>query len=76
MTDTNRVSLSIQEEATWGTTVTDAAFKPLRTTGESLTFNISNSQSDEIRSDRNVADMIRTDAATAGDFNFELSSGG
>jgi len=76
MTDTNRVSLSIQEETAWGTTVTNAAFKPLRTTGESLTFNISNSQSDEIRSDRNVADMIRTDAATAGDLNFELSYGG
>jgi hypothetical protein len=79
MTDTNRVSLSIQEEATWGTTLssgTTSAFKPLRTTGESLTFNISNSQSDETRSDRNVADMIRTDAATAGDLNFELSYGG
>jgi len=76
MTDTNRVSLSIVEESTWGTTPTSGAYKPVRSTGESLTFNVTNTQSDEIRADRNVADIIRTDASTSGDINFELSYAG
>lgn len=76
MTDTNRVTLYLLEESTWGTTPSNGAWKTLRSTGESLNFNITNTQSDEIRADRNVQDIIRTDANTSGDLNFELAYGG
>ena len=77
MTDTNRASLLLAPQTAWGTVATNSIeSKAIRMTGESLTYNISNTQSDEIRSDRNVSDLIRTDASVAGDINFELSYGG
>jgi len=77
MTDTNRASLLLAPQTAWGTVATSSIeSKAIRMTGESLTYNISNTQSDEIRSDRNVADLIRTDASVGGDINFEMSYGG
>ena len=77
MTDTNRASLLLAPQTAWGTVAASTIeSKAIRMTGESLTYNISNTQSDEIRSDRNVSDLIRTDASVAGDINFELSYGG
>lgn len=74
MSDTNLVSVAIAAESTFGTAPT-TGYKFLRYTGESLTFNINNTQSSEIRNDRNVSDMVRTDASCSGDLNFELTFG-
>ena len=77
MTDTNRAALLLAPQTAWGEVAPNSIeSKAVRMTGESLTYNISNTQSDEIRSDRNVSDLIRTDASVSGDINFELSYGG
>ena len=75
MTDTNRVSLYVLEETTWGTTPAAGAFEELRYTGESLVYNVETASSTQIRSDRNVSDVVRTQASTSGDVQFELSYG-
>jgi len=72
MADSNRTALYFGEEVTWGTLAT-CTFKELRFTGESFAYNITNTTSGEIRSDRQVTDLIQTDADASGGFNFELS---
>ena len=74
MSDSNLVSVAIAAESTFGTAPT-SGYKFLRYTGESLQYNINNTQSAEIRNDRNVSDMVRTDASASGDLNFELTYG-
>ena len=71
MADTNRVSLAMVEEATWGTNP-GTALSEFNFTGESLNFSIDNITSNSIRSDRQVTDLIQTGAQAAGDINFEL----
>ena len=71
----NRTALRYVAEVTEGTTPATPALSEIRYTGESLGYNISNTRSNEIRSDRNVADLIRTGAEAAGDINFEMSYG-
>jgi hypothetical protein len=44
-------------------------------TSETLGFNIATITSNEIRSDRQISDLIQTDAEPGGDINFELSYG-
>lgn len=75
MADTNRVQLSFAKENVWGLFPTSAGTPQidLRFTGESFAFNISNIQSAEIRSDRQVTDLIQTGADCSGGFDFELS---
>jgi hypothetical protein len=46
----------------------------LRYTSESLSYDITSTSSQEIRSDRATADLIQTGASTSGGFNFELSA--
>jgi hypothetical protein len=75
MTDTNRVSLYVLPETTWGTTPAAGTFEELRYTGESLVYNVETASSSQIRSDRNVSDVVRTQASTSGDVQFELSYG-
>lgn len=70
----NRTALSYIEEATFGTDP-GTAKKEIRYTGESLNFNISNTVSDEIRSDRQTTDLVQVSAEAAGDINIELSYG-
>lgn len=72
--DTARSQLYYLEEVTWGTTPA-AALKAMRFTGESLNFDISTTQSKEIRADRQITDLIRTDAEPGGNVNFEWSYG-
>jgi hypothetical protein len=72
MGDSNRTALYFGEEVTWGTLAT-CTFQELRFTGESFAYNITNVTSSEIRSDRQVTDLIQTDADVSGGFNFELS---
>ena len=72
MGDSNRTSLYYGEEVTWGTLAT-CTFQGLRFTGESFAYNITNVTSAEIRSDRQITDLIQSDADTSGGFNFEFS---
>ena len=74
MSDSNLASIAIAAESTFGTSPT-TGFKTFRYTGESLNYNISNTQSAQIRADRNVNELVRTDASASGDLNFELSYG-
>lgn len=73
LASSNRIGLRIKPESTFGTPVTAAACYALRTTGESLKYNLSTDTSKEIRSDRQVPDLILTDASVTGGINFELS---
>lgn len=74
MSIADRLRLSYEEESTFGTfpggTLTD-----LRFTSESLALALQTVSSAEIRDDRNVTNLIRTDINAAGDINFELTYG-
>ena len=73
MSDSNQTGLYFTEEAgSWGTTP-GVALAGLRFTGESLSYNIENIVSNEIRTDRQVTDLIQTGSENAGGFEFELS---
>lgn len=74
ISDSARSQLYYLEEVTWGVTP-GTALKALRYTGESLNFDIDTTQSKEIRSDRQITDLIRTDAEPGGNINFEMSYG-
>lgn len=69
----NRTALRLVKEATFGITPATPALKTLRYTGESINFNQSKITSNEIRSDRNVADLIAVSADVSGDISVELS---
>ncbi|PSL23476.1 phage tail tube protein [Dyadobacter jiangsuensis] len=75
MTDSSQTRLGYVAEATYGVTPTTPVFKKLRMTGESLSPAIQYVSSNEIRPDRNVADMTRVGQEAGGDINFELSYG-
>jgi hypothetical protein len=75
MADANRSQLAYIAETTWGTTPGTANLQKLRFTDESLSFNIENIQSNEIRSDRQTTDLIQTGADCSGGISFELSYG-
>jgi len=72
---TNRVALRVKPEATWGTTPSTGSHYLLRITGETLKYAIQTVQSNEIRSDRMITDLIQTAAEANGDINFEFSYG-
>ncbi len=76
MADTNRVQLSYVEESTLGTTPTISGatvMRAIRSTGETLNFNILNVTSNELRADRMTTDLIQSSAQNSGDINFEMS---
>lgn len=76
MTDTNLARLSYVRESTVGTTPSIASttvMREVRLTGEGLNFEINNTVSNEIRSDRMVADLIQVGAQNNGPLNFEQS---
>lgn len=70
---TNRAQLRFIKEATFGTTPGSGNPNNLRMTGESLAFAFQTDTSKEIRSDRQVTDLIQTGASANGDINFEFS---
>lgn len=69
----NRSAINVVEEVTLGVTPASPTMKALRFKGESLNYNLSNISSEEIRSDRNTANLIQVKADVAGDIDFELS---
>lgn len=74
MSSADRIRLAYIEESTFGTTPS-GNLQTLRLTGESLRPDTQTTQSQEIRSDRQLSDIIRTNFSTSGDINFELSYG-
>ena len=75
MSDANRTQLAFIREAVEGTTPATPELSEMRLTSESLTFNIENIVSNELRSDRMVSDLIQVAKSVAGDVNFEFSYG-
>lgn len=73
MTDSNLVRLSYVEETQWGVTPATPAMKLLRYTGEDLNYQIETTESEEIITDRQVTDLIQTNARVTGGYRFELS---
>lgn len=71
----NRTALRVVKETVFNTTPASPVLDPIRYTGESLNFNLSNITSNEIRSDRMTSDLIQVQSDASGDINFELSYG-
>jgi hypothetical protein len=67
--------LAYAEETTAFGQPENTTLQELRFTGEGLKQNATLTPSTEIRSDRQIADVIRTEASGGGDVNFELSYG-
>lgn len=75
MTNSSETQLAYVAESVYGTTPSTPSFQIARMTSESLNANIENITSDEIRADRNVADLIQVGSDAGGNVNFELSYG-
>jgi hypothetical protein len=73
--DSNRTSIRVIEEATWGTTPASGPTREVRLTSSSLTAEKTTVVSSELRSDRMVSAVTEVAAMSAGDINFEVSSG-
>lgn len=75
--DTSQVEIGIATETSIGVLPASPApsFTLTRFTGESLNISRDNIQSQEIRPDRNVADLIQVGGGAGGALNFELSYG-
>ena len=58
MSDTNRVAIRIVEESTFGTTPSSPAFQELRVTSGNVGYTPTTVTSNEMRSDRQVTDLI------------------
>lgn len=71
--DTSTSQLSYKQESSFGVLPASPAFSKLRFTGESLTHAKSTIQSNEIRSDRQVGDLVKVGASASGGVNFEFS---
>lgn len=77
MSDSSSVQLFFVEESQWGVTPDNSpdVINEFRFTNESLTQNTQTATSEEIRSDRQVSDIIRTQIGAGGDVGIELSYG-
>ncbi len=73
MSDTNRVAIRIVEETTFGTTPATPAFQELRVTSGNPSFTPTTVTSNEMRSDRQVTDLILVGAEAGGPLGFEVS---
>jgi len=69
--DTSQTQLAFGVQSALG--VQQTTLTELRNTNSSLQFTAESVQSQEIRADRNVSDIIRTQSSTSGDLGFELS---
>jgi hypothetical protein len=79
MSDSSSVQLRYRPEVTWGedpaAVSPQNALREFRFTNESLNFAANTAVSEEIRSDRQVADIIRTSVEAGGEVGTELSFG-
>lgn len=74
LASSSRVIVRYLPEVTFGVTPATAC-KTLRVTGESLSYNVTKSMSNEINAYRAVSSMIPTGAEASGDLNGELQYG-
>lgn len=75
MSDANRTSVRIVEEAVFGTTPATPVLEELRVTASSLSFSPQTVVSNELRADRQITDLIRVGFETGGDLPVEMSYG-
>jgi hypothetical protein len=75
MVDSSQTRLAYITESTYGTTPATPTLLEQRFTAESLNPNFENITSNEIRSDRNVSDLIQVGSSAGGTVDFELSYG-
>jgi hypothetical protein len=68
--------LALVKEAAWGATPATPAFAVARMTGESLNLTRQSVASNEIRADRNLADLIQVGGGAGGEVQVEWSYGG
>ncbi len=74
LADGNRVTLAYIAETVWGSTpASNVDMSAVRLTGESLGHTKQTTTSNEIRSDRQRADIVEVGANAGGDVSFELS---
>jgi len=72
LASSNLYALRYAVEPSFGGT-TPTTGLALRNTGESLSFSIQTTTSQEIRSDRQVTDLVQTSVSASGGYNFELT---
>ncbi len=72
LASTSRVSLAYAEELVFGETPTTGDHKPLRYTGESLSFSLTKEVSEEINEYRGSSSMIPVSAEASGTVNGEM----
>lgn len=75
MVDSSQTRVAFIAESSYGVTPATPVFQNLRFTSESLNGNIQNVTSNEIRADRNIADLIQVGSEAGGSIDFELSYG-
>lgn len=75
MSDANRTAVRFIEESTFAVTPAAPAFQELRYNSSSLAYSPKTVISDEIRSDRQISDVILVGYETSGDISTELSYG-
>lgn len=74
MPDSNRVALLYVPESTFGVTPASPTMSFMRFTSEALRQETQSTTSQEIRFDRQIPDVVRTDLSASGDVSFELSA--
>jgi len=72
--DSNRTAVRYVKEVTWGVTPTGPVMTDLPITSESFKSDITTVTSDTIRSDRNVADIVKVGGGASGDVGFEFKA--
>lgn len=77
MSNADQMTMAYAAETTFGVIPTGPSptLKEIRFTGEGLKQNQTLTPSQQIRDDRQIHDVVRTDAGVTGDINFELSYG-
>lgn len=73
--DANRQAMRFVAESTFGLTPATPTMKEIRYTSESLGQDTQTTTSQEIRADRQIADLVRTQVSASGDINGEVSYG-
>lgn len=76
MANSNQVGLALWEESTFGTLPVTQDLKQIRFASESLAKRTSSAISQEIRTDRQIADIVRVDIGAGGDISGEFSYSG
>lgn len=74
LASSNRAQVRFIPEATFGVTPNTGNCINLRATGETLAYEIQTTNSQEIRSDRQITDVVQTGASTSGGINIEFSA--